>query len=150
MIFSLFFILILVVLVILLCTPKAELGLASGTLLVLGLGVWLAVETNLPVLLSRILGDIVELGWENREQLLMALAASIILIVPMVLMYVVICEQIDNHAIRKEFRESNGIVRDRFNQRVRKLMALGYDRQRAVATTRRVLRRKRSRSPLIF
>lgn len=148
MIYVLFF--LFVVVLLLLCTPKAELGLASGTLLLVGAAIWITVKTNIPVFLVRIIGSILELGWENREQVLLALAASIILIVPFVLTYVVICEQIDNHAIRKEFRDTNGIVRVRFNQRVRKLMALGYDRERAVAVTRKVLEKERNRSPVIF
>jgi hypothetical protein len=94
-----FFLLILVAL--LLCTPRAERGFALGSTLLVGAIFWLAIEINLHRVLAGILGGVAGFFWEHRSEVILFLAAGIVLIVPVVMLYVAVCDQIAARAATK-------------------------------------------------
>ena len=124
-------VLFLVVVFLLIFTPPEERALASGIMSVIALGSWVVFKVKLWAVLGSLLGSLLDFVWENWQVLAMALAASIVLIVPALMIYLVICDRLDDRAIRREFLESSGTVSKKLDSRVHALMRLGYDRERA-------------------
>jgi len=124
-------VLLLVVVFLLIFTPPEERALASGIMSVIPLGSWVVFKVKLWAVLGSLLGSLLDFVWENWQVLAMALAASIVLIVPALMIYLVICDRLDDRAIRREFLESSGTVTKKLESRVHALMRLGYDRERA-------------------
>jgi len=124
-------VLLLVVVFLLIFTPPEERALASGIMSVIPLGSWVVFKVKLWAVLGSLLGSLLDFVWENWQVLAMALAASIVLIVPALMIYLVICDRLDDRAIRREFLESSGTVSKKLDSRVHALMRLGYDRERA-------------------
>jgi hypothetical protein len=90
--------------VLLISTPRSERGLALGSMLVVGTAIWLAVRINLHRILGGIVGAGAALVWEYRGDLLLFFAAAIVLIVPILMIYMTVCDQIDRHATEKSIR----------------------------------------------
>lgn len=99
---AIFFLLFLVA--VLLCTPRAERALALGSMAVVGTVIWLAIETNLHRILGSIVGDVVGLAWEYRNDLMLLLASAIVFIVPILMIYMAVCDQLDRYATAKSIR----------------------------------------------
>jgi hypothetical protein len=93
---------LLFVAVLLICTPRTERGLALGSMLAVGIAIWLAVRINLHRILGGIVGTVAGLVWEYRSDLLLFFAAAIVLIVPILMIYMTVCDQLG----RREFERS--------------------------------------------
>lgn len=96
--------LLFVVVALLACTPRAERGLALGSMLVVGAVVWLAVRIKLHSILGSLVGAVMAFVFEYRNELLLCFAAAIVLIVPIVMIYVAVCDQFEKHVAAKSIR----------------------------------------------
>lgn len=94
---AVFFVLTVVV-VLLLCTPRGERGLALGLLLAVGVALWVAVRISLHRLLGSLIDALLTLGWGHRTELLLGFAAAVVLIVPIFMLYVAVGDQLDKRA----------------------------------------------------
>jgi MFS family permease len=92
---------LVIVAVLIAFTPREERALAVGAMLALGSLIWLAVKANLSSILGNIIAGVVSLGWEYRNELLLAFAATVVLIVPIVMIYVVMCDYIEARALAR-------------------------------------------------
>jgi hypothetical protein len=124
-------VLLLILVFLLIFTPPEERALAFGVVSAIAVAAWVVFELKLWAVVGSMLGSLLDLLWDNWQTLLMALAASIVLIVPALMIYLVICDRFDDRAIRREFLESSGTVTQKLDSRVHALMRLGYDRDRA-------------------
>jgi hypothetical protein len=128
---GIFIVFCLVLVFFLIFTPPEERALAFGVISAIALASWVVFELKLWAVFGSMLGSLLDLLWDNWQALLMALAASIVLIVPVLMIYLVVCDRLDDRAIRKEFLETCGTVTRKLDSRVHSLMRVGYDRQRA-------------------
>lgn len=124
-------VLLLVVVFLLIFTPPGERPLAIGVVSAVAVASWIVFQLKLWAVFGSMLGSLLDLLWGNWQALLMALAASIVLIVPALMIYLVVCDRLDDRAIRKEFLENSGTVTQKLDSRVQTLMRVGYDRERA-------------------
>lgn len=129
---------LLVVIVALLSPQRAARDYSVRIMLLIAAFFWLGIEIHI----LRILADLCALALEHWVEILMAFSAAVVLSVPLIMVYIALGDQLEERAIRQEFRESHGAVRTRFNQHVAALMARGFDRERAEAATWRVLRER--------
>ena len=95
---------LLFVAVLLICTPRSERGLALGAMLVIGTAIWLAVRINLHRILGGIVGTVAALVWEYRSDLLLLFAAATVLVVPILMIYMTVCDQLDRREFEKRIR----------------------------------------------
>lgn len=95
---------LLFVAVLLICTPRSERGLALGSMLAVGTAIWLAVRINLHRILGDVVGTVAGLVWEYRSDLLLFFAAAIVLIVPILMIYMTVCDQLDRRELEKSLR----------------------------------------------
>lgn len=132
---------LLVVIAVLLytCHPRRDYTLSIA--LLIAAFTWLAIEIRL----LRILRDVFALAFEHWVETVMAFGAAILLIVPAMMLYIAIRDQIDSrnlarvrHASRSHTRNT---VLDKFERRVATLMALGYGRTEAEATALHQMKR---------
>ena len=100
---------VLIVIVLLSCTPRGERRLALGSMLVVGAVIWLAVRIKLQSILGALIGAAMGLAFEFRNELLLGFAAAIVLIVPMVMIYVAVSDQMIERAAAKARRLRRGI-----------------------------------------
>ncbi len=126
------------VIVVLLSTQRVNRDYSVRIALLIAAFFWLAIEIHL----LSILADLCALALEHWLEIVMAFCAAVVLSVPLIMVYIALCDQLDERAIRQEFRQSHWTVRTRFNRRVAGLMAQGFDRERAEAATLRVLRNR--------
>jgi MFS family permease len=124
-------VLLLVLAFLLIFTPPEERAFAVGIISAIAVASWVVFQLKLWTLFGSMLGSLLDLLWDNWQAVLVALAASIVLIVPALMIYLVVCDRLDDRAIRKEFLESSGTVTKKLDSRVHELMRVGYDRQRA-------------------
>ncbi len=132
---------LLAVIVLLLSTRQTGRDYSLGIALLIGAFTWLAIEIHL----LRVLADLFAIALEHWTQIVMALSITILLIVPAIMIYLAIRDELDNRAIREEFQQSNGALRYKFNQKVAALIAQGYGRERAEATVARLVDRRLER-----
>jgi hypothetical protein len=125
---------LLVVIAILLytCHPKRDYSLSVA--LLIAAFTWLAIEIHL----LRILRDLFALALEHWIEIVMAFSAAILLIVPAIMIYIAVRDQLDKC---EKVQEAHGTVRSKFERRVTTLMALGYGRTQAEANALRLLKR---------
>jgi len=95
---------LLFVAVLLICTPRSERGLALGSMLVVGIAIWLALRINLHRILGGIVGTVAGLVWEYRSDLLLFFAAAIVLIVPILMIYMTVSDQLERREFEKSIR----------------------------------------------
>ncbi|MGB9235350.1 MAG: hypothetical protein WCC04_13125 [Terriglobales bacterium] len=95
---------LLFVAVLLICTPRAERGLALGAMALVGAVIWLAVRIHLHSIVGSMVGTVLALGWEYRNDLLLFFAAAIVLIVPILMIYMTACDQLDRRAAARKIR----------------------------------------------
>jgi len=100
---------VLIVIVLLSCTPRGERRLALASMLVVGAAIWLAVRIKLHSILGGLIGAAMALAFEYRNELLLSFAAAVVLIVPMVMIYVAVSDQVIEHAAAKARRLRRGI-----------------------------------------
>jgi hypothetical protein len=125
---------LLVIIVVLLYTRRPERDYTLGLMGLIAAFIWLAIEIHL----LSILGDLFALALERWIQIVIALGAAVLLIVPAIMIYIAVRDHLDN---RKKFRESHGTVRNKFERRVTTLMSLGYGRTQAESNAMRLLKR---------
>ena len=125
---------LLVVIVILLYTRRPDRDYTLGIMVLIVASIGLAIKIRL----LSILGDLFALALEHWLEIVMAFGAAILLIVPAIMIYIAVRDQLDN---REKFQESHGPVRSKFERRVTTLMALGHGRTQAEATAIRLLKR---------
>ena len=99
----------LVVVALLAFTPRADRGLAFGSLLAAGGVVWLAVRIKLHSVVGSLVGAVLTIAYEYRNDLLLGFAAAIVLIVPVVMIYVAICDQLEKRAAEKSIRSRRSL-----------------------------------------
>lgn len=128
---GLLIVLFLILVFLLIFTPPEERVLAFGVMSAIAAASWIAFQLKLWAIVGSMLGSLLDFVWDNWQVLTMALAASIVLIVPALMIYLVVCDRLDDRAIRREFLESSGTVTKKLDTRVHALMRLGYDRERA-------------------
>jgi hypothetical protein len=87
------------------CTPRGERGLALASMAVVGVVIWLCVRINLHSILGNILGDTLAFGYEHRDDLVLVFGAAIILIVPILMIYTVACDQLEKQAAARRIRK---------------------------------------------
>jgi hypothetical protein len=85
---------VLFVAVLLICTPRPERVLALSTTLAIGAVIWLAVMIHLHSILGSFVGAVVSLFWEFRNELLLVLAATVVLIVPILMIYIEVSDRL--------------------------------------------------------
>ncbi|MFZ1918691.1 MAG: hypothetical protein WAU58_14040 [Terriglobales bacterium] len=102
---------LLFVAILLICTPRSERGLALGSMLAVGIAIWLAVRINLHRILGGIVGTIAGLVWEYRSDLLLFFAAAIVLIVPALMIYMTVRDQLDRREFEKSVRARRSLRR---------------------------------------
>ena len=125
---------LLVVIVILLYTRRPDRDYTLGIMVLIAASIWLAIEIHL----LSILADFFAVALEHWLEIVMAFGAAVLLIVPAIMIYIAVRDQLDN---REKFQESHGPIRSTFERRVTTLMALGYGRTQAEATAMRLLTR---------
>lgn len=128
---------LLVVIVVLLWTRQAGGDYTLGIGLLIAAFTWLAIEIHL----LSILGDLFALALEHWLEIVMAFGAAILLIVPAIMIYIALRDQLDDLAMRPQFQQSPGTVRSKFDRRVTTLIALGYGRTEAETTAIRLMKR---------
>jgi len=121
----------LVAVFLLIFTPPEDRALAFGVMSAIAVATWIVFQLKLWAVLGSLLGSLLDLLWDNWQALAVALAASIVLIVPALMIYIIVCDRLDDRAIRKEFLESRGTVTQKLDSRVHALMRVGFDRERA-------------------
>jgi len=92
---------LLIVAALLVCTPRGERKLALGSMLMVGAAIWVAVRINLHRILGDLLGNVIALAWDYREEILLACAAAVVLIVPVLMIYIALCDRVDRHGSAK-------------------------------------------------
>lgn len=95
------FIVVLTVIALLAFTPKAERGLALGLMMAVTGFVWFAVKIKLHSVLAEILGSALDFVWGYRIILLEILASLIVLIVPLLMIYVAVCDRLEASAVSR-------------------------------------------------
>lgn len=128
---------LLVVIVILLYTRQASRDYSLGIGLLIAAFTWLAIEVHL----LRILADLFELAVQHWLDVVVALGAAILLIVPAIMIYITLQDRLDDRSLRPQVQHSPGTVRGKFDRRVATLIALGYDRTQAEVTAVRLMKR---------
>ena len=96
---------LVIVVGLLACTPRAERSLALGSMAVVGVVIWLSVRINLHSILGNIVGDAFALGYEHRDDLVLVFGAAVILIVPILMIYTVACDQLEKQAAARRMKE---------------------------------------------
>ena len=89
---------LLAVAALLACTPPCERRLALGSMLIVGALIWLAVRTNFHTILGGIVGAAMALAWDYRNELLLIFGAGVVLIVPIIMIYVGLCDHLEARA----------------------------------------------------
>lgn len=83
-------------------------------MLVVGAGLWLAVRIHLHGILGSLVGDVVALFWEYRNELVLALGAAVVLIVPILMIYVGLLDRLSGDSIaQKGSRATDSVGRAR-------------------------------------
>ncbi|MFZ3266103.1 MAG: hypothetical protein WA172_19005 [Terriglobales bacterium] len=126
--------LLLVVIGILLCTRRPGRDYTLGLMALIAGFIWLAIEIHL----LSIVADFFGVAVQHWIQIVVALGAAILLIVPAIMIYIAIRDRFDS---REKVLESHNPVRNTFERRVDTLRALGYGRTEAEATALRLLKR---------
>ena len=124
---------LLVSILVLLCVPIERRASALGRLVLFGILLWLLKTIHVVKGFFSVALGLIELGWQHRVQVFISLG---VLFFVWLLGYFAYCaarDQIDNWALRKEWKESKGTVRVHLDRRIEQLVGLGYDRDRAQA-----------------
>jgi hypothetical protein len=94
---------------LLVCTPKGERGLALGSTLTVGAVILFIIRINLHRIVGDLFGDATALLWSYRNDLLLAFAAAIVLVVPIVMIYMSVSDQVHKKQIERERQRLRGI-----------------------------------------
>lgn len=89
---------LLVVIVILLYADQADRDCSLGIALLIGAFTWLAIEIHL----LRILADLFAVALEHWLEIVMAFGAAVVLIVPVIMLYIAVCDRLDDRGTRNE------------------------------------------------
>jgi hypothetical protein len=108
---------LLTVAALLICTPRGERGLALGSMLTVGAALWLAVRINLHSILGSILGAVLALAWEYRNELLVLFGATVVLIVPLLMIYVALRDRVEARAGKSGYPPGAKLRESRFPEK---------------------------------
>jgi len=128
---------LLVVIAILLYRHQAGRNYTLGVGLLIAALTWLAIEIHL----LRILRVVFAVAVEHWLDMVVAFGAAVLLIVPGIMIYLAVRDQLEHRPLLQEFRESRGTIRTKFDRRVATMLALGYDRVQAETTAMRLMKR---------
>lgn len=136
---------LLVVIAILLCLRQPDRDYSLSAALLIAALTWLAIEIHLLGLLENLFA----IALAHWIDVMIALAAAILLVVPAIMLYIAVREQIDNRATGKSLgplrdlvpTNTHNTVLSKFERRVATLMALGYRRTLAEATALHQMKR---------
>src|SRR5271166_1343054 len=90
---------LLVVILILLYAHQADRDCSLEIALLIGVFTWLAIEIHL----LRILAGVFALALEHWMEMVMLFSAGALLIVPVIMIYIAVCDRLDEHRSRHEF-----------------------------------------------
>jgi hypothetical protein len=140
---------LLVVIAILLYTCHFKCGYTVNVALLIAAFTALAIEIHLLELLR----DVFAIAMDHWIDTVMAFGGVILLIVPALMLYIAIRDQIDNRKPVEAGQQSrspmHGTVLSKFERRVATLMALGYGRTQAEATALQQMKRDLDHHPAV-
>jgi hypothetical protein len=134
---------LLVVIAILLYRRRPDRDYSLSAALLIAAFTWLAIEIHV----LRLLQDLVALAVAHWVDVTTALAAAILLVVPAMMLYIAVRDQLDHRAkspgpLRNLVpTHARHTVLNKFERRVATLMALGYRRTQAEATALNQMKR---------
>ncbi|MFZ3341192.1 MAG: hypothetical protein WA609_10450 [Terriglobales bacterium] len=132
---------LLVVIAVLLHTCHRRRDYTLSVALLIATSTWLAIEIHA----LRLVRAVLAVALEHWVDTVVAFSGVILLIVPALMLYIAIRDQIDNRAVADAGYHSHGHVRNTvlntFERRVATLMALGYGRTQAEATALQQMKR---------
>jgi hypothetical protein len=134
-------VLLLVVIAVLIYVREPQRDYTLSLALLIAASTWLAIEIHL----LRLLADFFALAVQNWVDVVMALGALLLLIVPAIMIYVAVRDELDARtaeAVRNAtHNRTRSVVLDKFERRVTTLMALGYGRTEAEASALHQMKR---------
>ncbi|MGB9196998.1 MAG: hypothetical protein WCB53_08720 [Terriglobales bacterium] len=142
-------VLLLVVIAVLLYLRHPDRDYTLSAAVLIAALTWLAIEVHL----LRLLHDLFALAVDHWVDTVIGLSALLLLIVPAIMIYVAIRDQMDERATRPYLQPVRGAVParhsvlDKFERRVAVLMALGYSRTQAEGTALHQMKRDLSSHP---
>ena len=135
---------LLVVIAILLCLRWPQRDYSLSAALLIAAFTWLAIEIHV----LRLLQDLVALAVAHWVDVTTSLAAAILLVVPAMMLYIAVRDQLDGATGKSPSPLRNLVstharhsVLNKFERRVATLMALGYRRTQAEATALNQMKR---------
>ena len=84
---------VLVVAALLLCTPRGERRLALGCMAIMGIAIWIAVRIHAHSFLGYFIGTLLAAAWEHRDEIVLALAAAVVLAAPIAMVWMAVGDQ---------------------------------------------------------
>lgn len=138
---------LLVVIALLLYTRHLKRDYTVSVALLIAAFTALAIEIHLLELLR----DVLAIALDHWVETVTVLGGVILLIVPALMLYIAVRDQIDNRKLapRQQSRvPAHSMVLSRFERRVATLMALGYGRTQAEATALQQMKRDLGQQPV--
>jgi len=133
---------LLIVLIILICTPLAKRQRVLAQLAVIGLAVWFlytfkVIEVVLTVIVT-VASAVISFCWDHRTVLIYVFGSLLFASFPAFIFWCLRSDFRENRQIREEWQSSDGAVRIKFDKRVETYKRLGYDQTRAEEATMRI------------
>jgi len=129
---------LLVAIVLLLCTPQPQRGRVLAGFAAIGLLAWVLIVSELPATILGLSAVSAAFLWKHRAGTTIALGIGFFAFLISYFVYCGLADYFDNRALRREWRDSGGKIRTKFNKRVEDLMSLGFDRPKAEQAAMRV------------
>jgi hypothetical protein len=133
---------LLIVLIILICTPLAKRQRVLAQLAVIGLAVWFlytfkVIEVFFSIVIT-VVATVVAFCWDHHTTLIYTVGAVGFASFPAFIFWCLRSDFRENRQIREEWQSSSGAVRVKFDKRVETYKRLGYDQTRAEEATMRI------------
>ena len=93
---------------LLLCTPRGERRLAAACMAMVGGAIWLAVRIRAHSVLGDLIGSLLGAAWEHREWIVFALAATVVLIAPIAMLWMALGEHFARRATSQSRKRIGG------------------------------------------
>ena len=134
--------------VILLCTPQEQRPKVLGKLIILGAAIAIWIGLKIPEFLGGLLAVVFASVWGKPAVFyatgVMWLGGAFFVFLGSYLFYLFVQDQLENRSIRREWKESGGKIRTKFDARVKTYIGnYGWDRERAETTTMRIANPKK-------
>ena len=133
---------LLIVLIILICTPLAKRHRVLAQLVLIGFVGWFlykfkVVEVLFSVVVT-VAAAVIAFCWEHRSGLMLGGGILVFASFPAFIFWCLRSDFRENRQIREEWQSSDGAVRIKFDKRVETYKRLGYDQTRAEEATMRI------------